>query len=66
MPEKTFGSNATHTLLSYFKDVDLRMFTFLKGERLVNGPIHKYFKPLSEKKVKEAVEIISRELSNYK
>ena len=42
------------------------MFTFLKGERLVNGPIHKYFKPLSEKKVKEAVEIISRELSNYK
>ena len=65
LPEKTFGSSATHTLLSYFKDIDLNVFTFLEGERLVRRPIHKYFKRLSETQVKKAVEIITCELRNF-
>jgi len=63
--EKTFGSRATHTLLSYFKEVDLKIFTFLKGERLVDKPIHKYFKPLESSRVKKAVEIIANELKEF-
>lgn len=65
LPEKMFGSGATHTLLSYFKDIDLKVFTLLKGERLVDKPIHKNFKPLSETQVKKAVEIIICELRNF-
>lgn len=63
--KKTFGSHSTHTLLSYFKEVDLKIFTFLKGERLINKPIHKYFKPLKVSQVKKAVKIIENELKRY-
>ncbi len=63
--EKTFGSHATHTLLSYFKEVDLKIFTFLKGERLVDKPIHKYFKPLDPYQVEKAVKIIANELKEF-
>ena len=66
LKEKAFGSYATHTLLSYFKEVDLKIFTFLKGERLVNKPIHKYFKPLDAHQVEKAVKIIANELRGFK
>ncbi len=48
LKEVTFGSKPTHTLMSYFPKIRLNIFTFLKGERKVNKPIHKknYFKPL--------------------
>jgi len=44
---KIFGSNSTHTLMSYF-DVDLKIITLLEGERKVDKPIHKkdYYKEL--------------------
>ena len=63
--EKTFGSPSTHTLLSYFKEVDLKIFTFLKGERLIDKPIHKHFKPLYPARVEKAIKIISEELKSY-
>jgi len=63
--KKTFGSHSTHTLLSYFKEVDLKIFTFLKGERLVDKPIHKYFKPLDPYQIEKAVEIIANELRGF-
>jgi hypothetical protein len=62
---KTYGSPSTHTLLSYFKDVDLKIFTFLKGERMVDKPIHKHFKPLEFMQVKKAIELIASELKEY-
>lgn len=65
LSEKTFGSPATNTLLSYFKDVDLKIFTFLEGERLVNKPIHKYFKPLKHSQVEKAIKIIAKELEEF-
>ncbi|MDR2793698.1 MAG: hypothetical protein LBB61_08555 [Treponema sp.] len=33
LPETVYGSASTHSIMSYFEDVDLNIFTFLKGER---------------------------------
>lgn len=65
--ENTLGSKTTHTLLSYFREVDLKIFTFLEGERLVDQPIHKaeYFKPLEISQLENAVNIIREELQEY-
>ena len=42
------GSASTHTLMSYFSEIDLKIFTLLDGERKIQQPIHKraYFKEL--------------------
>lgn len=40
------GSPSTHTLLSHFPDVPLRIVTLLEGERNVDRPIDAYPKPL--------------------
>ena len=45
LKDKPLGSFSTHTLMSYF-DFKLNIVTFLEGERKVDRPIHKYFKPL--------------------
>lgn len=63
--DKTFGSHSTHTLLSYFENVELNIVTFIKGERKVDKPIHKYFKPLEEKQLIFAVNLIKNDLKNY-
>lgn len=54
--EVTYGSRSTHTLLSYF-DVDIKIFTLLKGERKVDEPIHKpdYYKPLEKPRLRRVV-----------
>ena len=36
-----FGSKSTHTLMSYFPEVDLNILTLLEGDRKVDRPIHK-------------------------
>lgn len=65
--KKIFGSPPTHTIMSYFPEVNLSIFTFLPGERKVDEPIHKanYFKPLKESVVEKAVMLLSEELSKY-
>ncbi len=63
--DKTFGSHSTHTLLSYFENVELKIVTFIKGERKVDKPIHKYFKPIEEKQLIFAVNLIKEDLKNY-
>ncbi len=63
--KKTYGSHSTHTLLSYFEDVELNIVTFIKGERMVDKPIHKYFKPIEKKQLIYAVELIKNDLSQY-
>lgn len=65
--EVTYGSKSSHTLMSYFPDVDLRIFTFLEGERHVDRPIHKpeYYKPLKEEQVVAAIDILAKDLAQY-
>lgn len=66
--KRTFGSPATHTLLSYFPEVNLNIITFLKGERKVDEPIHKskYFKKLEKQSILNAVNILAEDLKKYK
>jgi hypothetical protein len=63
----TFGSKPTHTLMSYFPEVKLHIFTFLKGERRVDEPIHKkeYFKPLERLQIERAISLLSQDLKKY-
>jgi len=65
--EVTFGSKSTHTLMSYFPDVELQIFTFLHGERNVKRPIHKegFSKSLDINQIKKAAMLISQKLKNY-
>lgn len=54
------GSQPTHTLMSYFNDVDLKVVTLLAGERKVDCPINKpqFFKPLTLERLEMAIEIL--------
>ncbi len=60
----TAGSKPTNTLLSYF-DIDLTIITLLKGERNINRPIHRYFKPLEEESLNRAIDAIATILKPY-
>jgi len=51
--------------MSYFEDVDLNIFTFLKGERDVNSPIHKTFKPLETSVLLNAVALLKTDIKKY-
>lgn len=55
------GSPPTHTLMSYFSDVELRVVTLLPGERKVDRPINKmeFFKPLTLDRLEVAVDVLS-------
>ena len=46
--EPPYGSYPTHSIMSYFDNVELKIVTLLKGERKVDAPINKpeHFKPL--------------------
>lgn len=63
----TYGSPSTHTLLSYF-DIDLTIITLLKGERMVERPIHKaeFYKPLTAESLTKAVEALKQILQKYR
>lgn len=62
----TYGSPATHALLSHV-DVDLKIITLLKGERMVDRPIHKteFFKELEMIQLKKAVNLFVNDLKKY-
>ena len=51
------GSRSTHTLMSYFPEVDLNIMTLLDGERNINRPIHRaeYFKALSPERLERVI-----------
>jgi len=51
------GSPATHTLMSYFENVNLNVVTLLEGERKVDRPINKakFFKELKREHLEVAV-----------
>lgn len=54
-----YGSYPTHTILSYFEEVDLHIVTLLEGERKVDKPIHKkgFFKTLNHSALAQAIKI---------
>lgn len=66
LKDKPMGSLSTHTLLSMF-DIDLNIITLLKGERLVDEPIHKklYYKELTKESLIKAVNKIKKTLSEF-
>src|SRR3989338_10821258 len=65
--EVTFGSKSTHTLMSYFPEVKLKIFTFLEGEKKVDKPIHKqeYFKPLEKMQVEKAISLLATDFQKF-
>lgn len=67
LKEIIFGSKPTHTLMSYFPKVKLNIFTFLKGERKVDEPIHKeeHFKPLEKIQIEKAISLLANDLKKY-
>ncbi|MDR1952100.1 MAG: restriction endonuclease [Elusimicrobiota bacterium] len=65
LPKTVFGAHSTHAIMSYFNDVDLNIVTFLKGERDINNPIHKHFKPLTDSILKNAIALIKNDLQKY-
>lgn len=65
--EITFGSTSTHTLMSYFNDVKLKIVTLLEGERKVDCPIHRpeHFKELKEVHLQKAVNVLQNDMREY-
>lgn len=61
----TYGSKPTHTLMSYFPEVTLNIFTMLSGERSIVRPIHKFYKPLESERIRRAVELLQSDLRQY-
>ena len=54
------GSTSSHTLMSYFSNVDLRVVTLLPGERKVDRPINKsqFFKTLALDRLELAINML--------
>lgn len=65
LPEIVYGSKPTHSIMSYFPDVDLYITTLLQGERNIDEPIHKNFKPLKTETMRNAVDFIKSFLRDY-
>ena len=59
------GSSSSHTLMSYFPEVDLHIITLLEGERRINQPIHQadYFKELNPEILEHAINHFSELLA---
>ena len=51
------GSRSTHTLMSYFPEVDLNIMTLLDGERNIDRPIHRaeHFKQLRQERLERVI-----------
>ena len=65
LPKTVYGSVSTHSIMSYFEDVDLHIFTLLEGERNIKRPIHTFFKPLASTNVKKAIKLLENYLKEF-
>ena len=65
LPKTIYGSFSTHSIMSYFENVNLHIFTLLEGERNIKRPIHKFFKPLESTNVKNAVKLLENYLKKF-
>lgn len=61
------GSPGSHTLMSYFPEVELNIITLLEGERNINRPIHQsgYFKELMQESLDLAIKRFSDFLRSF-
>ena len=61
------GSRSTHTLMSYFPEVDLNIMTLLDGERNINRPIHRpdHFKELRPERLERVINQFKALLTPY-
>ena len=61
------GSSSSHTLMSFFPEVNLNIVTLLKGERKVNQPIHepKYYKKLDPLHLGRAIDRLQQFLKPH-
>ena len=59
-----YGSYSTRTLQSYFS-CDLNIVTLLQGERDINRPIHKHFKPLTMEALQNAMHILAKDMKRF-
>ena len=61
------GSPSSHTLMSYFPEIDLHILTLLDGERKVEKPIHQpeYFKELRPEVLEHTINRFSKLLKPF-
>ncbi|GAA8297461.1 hypothetical protein HpBT174_11110 [Helicobacter pylori] len=57
--------SARKSIMSYFESVNLNIVTLLKGERDINQPIHKNFKPLDKQILNKTIKLMENELKVY-
>lgn len=62
-----WGSPSSHTLMSYFPEVDLNIITLLQGERKIDRPIHQpnYFKELTSNALDGAINRFAQLLASF-
>jgi hypothetical protein len=62
------GSSSTHTLMSFFPEVELNILTLLEGERRVKEPIHdpEFYKELKSDRLNHSISNLQRLLRPYK
>lgn len=67
LAETHYGSTSSHTLMSFFPEVDLNVITLLEGERKVDRPIHReeHFKELRAESLDHAISQFSELLAPY-
>jgi hypothetical protein len=65
LPKTVYGSFSTHSIMSYFENVELHIFTLLEGERSITKPIHTFFKPLKYDNVQKAVKLLESHLEEF-
>ena len=67
LAELQTGSPSSHTLMSYFPEVELHVVTLLEGERRVARPIHRteYFKELNPEVLEHAIKRFSALLESF-
>lgn len=65
--EEPMGSTSSHTLMSFFPEVNLNVFTLLQGERKVSRPIHKakFYKPLKREHLDAVIYRMAELLGPY-
>ena len=64
LEKPVYGSRPTHTIQSYFS-CDLRVITLLEGERDIDRPIHRHFKPLNIEVLRDTVEILAEDMRRF-
>jgi len=64
LSDTTYGSKSTHAIMSHF-DFNLSIITLLSGERDIQKPIHKFYKPLIKGNLIKAKNILKKALHEF-